>query len=108
LTELDTRQPTMRRENTSITKATKTNPFQVATNVKSATHKLVRPLGSELPLDQIRRPQGLLVGDRGLESTPANRTAQAHGAHQPLHRATRHQDLFAVQRTLSSFGGPLA
>jgi hypothetical protein len=45
------------------------------------------PLSGELPLDQIRRPRGLLVRDRGLESTPANRAAQAHGAHQPFHRA---------------------
>ena len=32
------RQPTIRRENTSITNATYTNPRQVATYVKSATH----------------------------------------------------------------------
>jgi hypothetical protein len=36
--ERATRQPMMRRANTSITKATYTNPAQVATYVKSATH----------------------------------------------------------------------
>ena len=59
-----------------------------------------------LPLDQIRRPRALLVGDRGLESTPANRAAQAHGAHQPPHRATRHRDLFAVHLT-PGLAGPV-
>src|SRR3954465_12856832 len=35
--ERDTRQPTMARENTSMTKATYTKPAQLATYVKSAT-----------------------------------------------------------------------
>lgn len=40
LTDIDfpTRQPTIMRENTSITKATYTGPRQVATNLISATH----------------------------------------------------------------------
>ena len=36
--ELEARQPTIRREKTSITKATYTNPRYVATQVRSATH----------------------------------------------------------------------
>jgi len=36
--EVDARQPTIRRENTSTTTATYTNPRQVATYVWSATH----------------------------------------------------------------------
>ncbi len=68
--------------------------------------QLVRPLGGELPLDQIGRPRRLLVGDRRLKSSSADRAAQAHGAHQPLHRATCHRDLFAVQLT-PGLAGPV-
>src|SRR5450755_4313481 len=59
--------------------------------------QLVRPLGGKLPLDQIRWPRRFFVRDRRLKSTPTNRAAQAHRTHQPLNRATRHRDLFAVQ-----------
>jgi hypothetical protein len=36
--EVDARQPTIRRENTSMTNATYTNPRHMATYVRSATH----------------------------------------------------------------------
>jgi len=44
--ELDTRQPTMRRENTSTTNATYAKPAQVATYVMSATQSWFGPEAS--------------------------------------------------------------
>jgi hypothetical protein len=55
-------------------------PFPGRHERKIGDPQLIGPLGGKLPLDQIRRPRGLLVRDRGLESTPA---AQARRTDRP-------------------------
>ena len=60
--------------------------------------ELVRALGRKAPLDEIRRPRGCLIDDRGLLVLPAaDRTPEAHLAHQTLHRTPRHADSLPTQ-----------
>src|SRR5579859_1827622 len=86
--ELETRQPTMNLENTSMTNATYTKPIQVLTYVRSETHKAVRRFGGEVAFDQIGWPRTHLVGSRGALLLAAHDAAQLQVVHQPGHPIT--------------------
>jgi hypothetical protein len=61
--------------------------------------ELVRALGDEAPLDQVRGPRRGLVDD-GEPAAPAAglRAAETVAAHQSLDAAARHPDAVAIQR----------
>ncbi len=72
--DVETRQPTMRRANTSITKATSTVPDQAGTSVKSLTQSWLgrSALNRRLTLSsgQGRAASGLVVTIRRPRTTP--------------------------------------
>ena len=90
-------QPMMRREYASITNATYTMPDQVATYVKSATHKR---LGLDALKSRSTRSAGRSARSPGTGRAPrlaAHDTFQTRLAHQALDRAARHHDPVAPE-----------
>ena len=87
------RQPTMRREKTSITNATYTMPRHVATYVKSDDPQLIRPRRREIraapdPAADPPAASGIVVRTRRPRTTPRKPSSP----HQPLDGAARHGD----------------
>jgi hypothetical protein len=97
--ELLTRQPTMRRANTSMTKATYSQPCQVETSAQVADPQLVRPLGPELLVDPVQRARRLGIPVGGANDLASPDTAQTQFAHQALDRAASHQHALTSQLT---------
>lgn len=54
-------------------------------------------LGSELAIDQVRRPHCRLFRDRRLEPLAARRASQSEVSHKALHGAARHPRAFASE-----------
>src|SRR5690349_18109726 len=85
--EFSTRQPTMKRLNTSITNATYTNPLQVLTYVRSATHFA---FGASALKSRATRSAGrvYLCADRGdtfaLTAHDALKVQIVHDARHPI------------------------
>jgi len=90
-----TRQPTIRRANTSITKATYSQPFQVDTYMKSDT--LIWAVGMELALHAIQRAERLVAGHRCAQDLAAPYALQSSQTHQSLYRASGTLDAFSPQ-----------
>jgi len=78
--EFDTRQPTMRRANTSITNATYTKPRQVATYVRSATQSWLEWAVKSLAMVE-RYSQ---LSPRHLRAAVAKLVPAAASAHQTI------------------------
>jgi len=97
-----TRQPTMRRANTShqfVNRAGHADEALPGSEVRAADAgevadpQLVGPIRPEHPVDAVLRASCLGVGHRGAHALAAHRntpqTQQAQAAHQPLHGAAR-------------------
>ena len=61
--------------------------------------KLIRTIGGEVPLNEIRRSKGRMIGDRGLERSAAYDALEAHLTHQPLYRTSGDFDPFSAKLT---------
>src|SRR5690625_3894718 len=96
--DVDTCQPTILREKTSRTNATK-GPVRVRSDVGQVGHpQLVRRGRDELPLDLVLGPLGLsAITDRGPAGLLPRDSAQALGAHQPLDGAASNRDALPVE-----------
>src|SRR4051794_6320978 len=57
----------------------------------------VRARGLKLPIDAIERARRGLIADRGPHRLAPHGPLQAHGAHQPRHRAARHPDPLSAE-----------
>jgi hypothetical protein len=65
--------------------------------VKSATHKLVRSIGLELPIHPVQRARRLGIGHGGAHRLASPCTAQPGQTHQPLDGTARNDQALAVQ-----------
>ena len=61
--------------------------------------KRIRTIGGEVPLNEIRRSKGRMIGDRGLERSAAYDALEAHLTHPPLYRASGDFDPFSAKLT---------
>ena len=61
--------------------------------------QLIRPLGTEMPIDLVLRARLRLVADRGARALAADDAGKAQPAHQPLDRAPRHAIALSHQLT---------
>ena len=82
-------QPTTRRENKSITTATKSQPSAVQTEVKSATHswfcRVAANCGRDLPVEDVGRHRSWMLLAMVLrQTTPTGPYSKNLGAHQPF------------------------
>jgi len=87
-----TRQPTMRRAKTSMTKAMYSQPCQVETTAQVRNPQLIRPLGLEHPLGTVQRTRYQSVWRGGSHPLAPASTLQTQAFHQPLDRAACHPD----------------
>ena len=83
LIELLTRQPTIRRAKTSVTKATYTKPCKIDVG-ESADPQLVRPLRPELKVDAVERAWCLRIGNRRAHDLAAHHAVKPGLTHQAL------------------------
>ena len=77
LSEVETRQPTMRRENLSITRATQTNPRHDTTQVKSLIQRRFELGCSEVALDEVHRALARVSGNGRRVASAADNTPKS-------------------------------
>ena len=92
------RPPTMRRVSASMTNATSTTPAQVATYVRSASHRAFGRGAWNTRLTRSSRARARRHGRRRVHPPAPHHTTQAKLAHPPRHRATGHRDALATER----------
>ena len=80
-----------------MTKATYRQPCQVETYAQVRDPQLVRPLGTELPVDSVEQARRLVVTDRRAQDFASHHTLQSAPAHQSFHRAARHGTAFTAE-----------
>ena len=93
-----TRQPTIRRANTSMTKATYSQPCQVETSVKSEPHSWLGRSGLDHPIDPIQRTRRALSGTVVLTTLP-RLTPSSLFASSAARRCNGYRHTFALELT---------